>query len=259
MFLYFKNLRRQLLSQNKIGKYLFYAIGEILIVIIGILMAVRVDSWNKQQEERTREILILKAIMTELESDLEVLANNDLEVHEFQVWSSDIIIEQLENNMPYHDSLARYFLETCNFTVFVLNKGGYETLKSLGVGIITNTDLRKEIIYLYDGQYQFTDVFAKDLRDNFIHGEKYIFGTRFEEAEKFEMVLDEKFAGESFIGEMIPLDFESLRNDSEYLYYLKTTKNKHKQYITILKAVIDEITGVISDIQEELRSLEKES
>ena len=110
-----------------------------MIVIIGILVAVQVNNRNEEQRDKASEIVILKAIKAELENDFDLLAK-DLDVHKSQVRSSLIIINQLENNRPYHDSLASHFLETCNYTILALNKGGYETLKSLGVGIINNMD-----------------------------------------------------------------------------------------------------------------------
>ncbi|MBC2840096.1 DUF6090 family protein [Robiginitalea sp. SC105] len=53
MLRFFRRLRQRLLTDNKFSKYLLYAVGEILLVVIGILIAFQVDSWN---EERKSEI-----------------------------------------------------------------------------------------------------------------------------------------------------------------------------------------------------------
>ena len=253
MSLFFRNLRRRLLANRKFNKYLFYALGEVLIIIIGILVAVQINNWNEKQHDEVIEIVILKTIKTDLKTDHSAYVH-DLDVHEQQIESSQIIIEHLEHNKPYHDSLARHFLETCNYTVTAINSGGYETLKSLGVGLVSNTELRKEIIFLYDVQYSFLFEMAKDLQDNFNYGEKYIFNTRFVEAENYNMRLGDHLEAVEVHGSMIPLDFEKLKNDNEYKYYLRTTKNKHILYLGILNEIMGNISQLISSIEQELQS-----
>jgi hypothetical protein len=46
MIKFFRHIRRSLLEQNKMGKYFKYAIGEILLVVIGILIALSINNWN---------------------------------------------------------------------------------------------------------------------------------------------------------------------------------------------------------------------
>jgi len=53
MLKFFRNIRQNLLSENKIGKYLLYALGEILLVMIGILLALQVNNWNETKKLRT--------------------------------------------------------------------------------------------------------------------------------------------------------------------------------------------------------------
>jgi len=48
----FNKFRRRLLPRNRISKYILYTIGEIIIVIIGILIALQVDTWNSEREAR---------------------------------------------------------------------------------------------------------------------------------------------------------------------------------------------------------------
>jgi len=60
MIKFFRKIRRQLLTKNKFTKYLLYAIGEIILVVIGILIAVQINIWNetRKSEERTKQLLI---------------------------------------------------------------------------------------------------------------------------------------------------------------------------------------------------------
>ena len=50
MLRFFRQIRQRLLTDNKFSKYLLYAIGEILLVVIGILIALQVDNWNEQRK-----------------------------------------------------------------------------------------------------------------------------------------------------------------------------------------------------------------
>jgi hypothetical protein len=48
MIKFFRKIRQKLLTENKFSKYLIYAIGEILLAVIGILIALRINNWNKE-------------------------------------------------------------------------------------------------------------------------------------------------------------------------------------------------------------------
>ena len=69
MIKFFKKIRRQLLTENKLNKYLLYAVGEIILVMIGILLAIQVSNWNNKRIDNIRaENFILKMI-TQLEDN----------------------------------------------------------------------------------------------------------------------------------------------------------------------------------------------
>jgi hypothetical protein len=54
MIKFFRKIRRQLFSENKFSKYLLYAIGEILLVVIGILIALSINNWNEKGKKKTQ-------------------------------------------------------------------------------------------------------------------------------------------------------------------------------------------------------------
>ena len=71
MLRFFRQIRQRLLTDNKFSKYLLYAVGEILLVMIGILLALQVNNWNEARKSRADEIKILANIKKALQSDLE--------------------------------------------------------------------------------------------------------------------------------------------------------------------------------------------
>ena len=73
MIKFFRKIRLKLLEQNKVSKYFKYAIGEILLVMIGILLALQVNNWNENRKERLQEIILLEQLLSDFNSNLEQL------------------------------------------------------------------------------------------------------------------------------------------------------------------------------------------
>jgi hypothetical protein len=73
MIKFFRKIRQNLLSQGKTGKYLKYAFGEILLVVIGILIALQVSNWNKKRIDSDSEKEALFDLNTEIKSNIKAL------------------------------------------------------------------------------------------------------------------------------------------------------------------------------------------
>ena len=71
MIAFFRKIRQQLLSKNKTGKYLTYAIGEIVLVVIGILIALQINAWAIEQDNHTLEKIYLEALRVEIMEDIQ--------------------------------------------------------------------------------------------------------------------------------------------------------------------------------------------
>lgn len=56
MLKFFHTIRKKLIEEDNTRKYLLYAIGEILLVVIGILIALQINNWNQERKERQREV-----------------------------------------------------------------------------------------------------------------------------------------------------------------------------------------------------------
>lgn len=62
MIRFFRQLRQKLITENRFSKYLLYAIGEIVLVMIGILLALQVNNWNQNRLDKNEEVLLFDAI-----------------------------------------------------------------------------------------------------------------------------------------------------------------------------------------------------
>ena len=153
---FFRKIRQRFLSEGKVSKYLIYAIGEIVLVVIGILIALQVNDWNEQRKLKSDENKLLMEMRSALKSDLQDIESNISE-HESAYRSCLLISKALSEGLPYHDSLKFYFGDALNTTRFGHRPGPYETLKTKGVDLVTNDSLRLKLSEYYDRAvgYQF--------------------------------------------------------------------------------------------------------
>ncbi len=70
MIKFFRKIRQKLLTENKFSKYLIYAIGEIVLVVIGILIALQINNWNQRRQNQKLELEYLIGIKANLNDDI---------------------------------------------------------------------------------------------------------------------------------------------------------------------------------------------
>ena len=66
MIKFFRKIRQQLLAENRFGRYVIYAFGEIVLVVIGILIALQINTWNESKENKKWERQFLEDLSIEL-------------------------------------------------------------------------------------------------------------------------------------------------------------------------------------------------
>ena len=96
MIKFFRKIRQNLLSEGKTGKYFKYAIGEVVLVVIGILIALNINNWNEKQKDRVIEQDILVQLLEEYETNLKQLEN--------KIQLRNIIIKSSIEVLGYIDS-----------------------------------------------------------------------------------------------------------------------------------------------------------
>ena len=73
MLFFLRKIRRKLLQKNRFTTYLLYALGEILLVVIGILIAVSLNNWNQSRKQLIQEEYILQELRKEVAANIELL------------------------------------------------------------------------------------------------------------------------------------------------------------------------------------------
>ncbi|MFN3997396.1 DUF6090 family protein [Algoriphagus sp.] len=125
MIKFFRKIRQNLLTENKFSKYLIYAIGEIILVVIGILIALSLNNWNQNITSKNELTQIIKEVRNDLNKDIEFL-NLMIEISEETISSIDNLLNK-DNRMP-EDSLLINITGIHRFTYFVPTNFGYNKL-----------------------------------------------------------------------------------------------------------------------------------
>jgi hypothetical protein len=150
MIKFFRKIRQNLLLENKTGKYLKYAIGEIILVVIGILIALQLNNLNENKKNNVFEKEILSQIQENLKSDKLVL--KQIELNFIKAIASSKKILSAEESEKTKDSIEIWLGAIIQFDRFQPLTNAYEVLKSNGLDRISNKQLRFLLGKYYDDE-----------------------------------------------------------------------------------------------------------
>ncbi len=249
MIKFFRNIRKKLAAENKPMKYLRYAIGEILLVVVGILIALQINNWNEQRKTNELEIKILNEIHSNLTLDLKEI-NDDVEYMD-DINKACIDIKQyLKNSEHLSDSLFKTFSILRVTPHFDPNKSGYGLLQSKGVEVISNDSLRNTISLLYERFYPYYKRYEDErLQFHALHSEPILlkyFSMHFD--------LDATYYGNF---EISPEDYQKLKSDTTFLKLLTAIAFENSAVQNRGKRIEQSIISLLNELEEELLSKEK--
>lgn len=148
MIKFFRKIRKRFLSEGKFSKYLLYALGEIILVVIGILIALQVNDWNLERKQNEQEIKMLNELLMNLRLDSADHAWN-MDWYRTLMNSSRYVRVGLEERQPWNDSMAVHYGILLSHGQASFNTSAYESLKSIGFDLIRNDSIRMKLTRLY--------------------------------------------------------------------------------------------------------------
>jgi len=125
---------------------------EFLSIFIAVISAFGLENWRLANQENQSETKILKEISNGLEADL-LDTRLNMAGHENGIKAAGFFLDLLEDKAENPDSIGIYYHYLLRDFISIQNVAGYETLKSKGLELIKNDDLRLEIISLYEYDY----------------------------------------------------------------------------------------------------------
>ena len=139
----FRKIRQNLLNENEFKKYLIYGIGEIILVVIGILIAVSINNWKQSINQKEVEQNLYADLIQELQTDLvDVRDNLDFNNKYLLRYNraSEIILNDPQRQLI--DTLAIITIELTNFSDFKIEESAYNKLAKSGkLEIIANKEI----------------------------------------------------------------------------------------------------------------------
>ena len=153
MLTFFRKIRKALLDSGSTGKYLLYAIGEIALVVIGILIALQINNWNEWRKDRIEEKEILREIIVEIHTNVQGM-ERDLRFNKRCSRSYEVMMNVIRVKPEWNDSLEIHVCTPLLATVPTISFAAYESLRAKGVDLIANKSLQKDIVALYEMNYR---------------------------------------------------------------------------------------------------------
>lgn len=153
MINFFRRIRQKLLKEHKLGQYLTYAIGEILLVVIGILIALSINNWNQKNIDRKAELYYLDQMKSDLVTDslflTEVATNLESRLPIIQEFLK--VLYEEDDQEAFNLGVKEYIDNVLVAVFFVTNSTTFNEMESSGkLGIIRDKELRKHIISAYN-------------------------------------------------------------------------------------------------------------
>ncbi|MEZ4803062.1 MAG: DUF6090 family protein [Gelidibacter sp.] len=247
----FRNIRQRTLGENRFSRYLVYAVGEIILVVIGILIALGINDWNQDHKNQQHEALYLKDLNRDIKADIVTLQER-ITGNDERLANIDAIIKVLGSNEKYHvndiPKFLSYNLSLTSESYFIPEKSTINQIESSSDGnLITNKKLRDRIFSYYSN----CERTEKNMEVS-IQLYQHHFITK--EIAKPVFINKEVFMLEYGLSMDIPgIDIPALAKNKDYLTALiakrEGTKGQNKEY----HKLIDSASGIIALIESELK------
>ena len=241
MIKFFRKIRQNLLAEGKTGKYINYAIGEIVLVVIGILIALSINNWNESRKNKLTESEYYCKLLADFELDRQNIAVL-YEESEHKIEISKRLLLELNNKNKDKSYLLNNYLQGLRTNAFVSSKVAMTDIVSSGkLNLLTNDSLKNDLLRYYGELdkllYQLEINRSKSIERVFLYDDHLQFGGQY-----FEYV--EKSLGKEIL-KTLPSNNWHLDSESKYykqfqndLVFFVTMSEREKQHFdNILKAM----------------------
>jgi hypothetical protein len=238
MIKFFRKIRQKMLTENKFSKYLIYAIGEIILVVIGILIALQINNWNEARKYKNLEIITL----IEIQKGLNQALKENERSEKANLWTIDkykVLLEHFDKKLPYSQSLNINFRALLGWQEPDFNYSGFEIFKSRGPDLISNDSIKVKLLEIYEEKIQYLVNDHNKTEWNYNNTVMTPFYT-------------DNFESDSKEFTAIPNDYIKLMNDQQF-------KNKLTYLMGIRKYGVDRSTelnilikNLINDVNKEI-------
>ena len=226
------------IPEEKTKSFWFYTITEFVFIILGILIALQINNWNDNRKEKLLEEKILKEFLVNLKENAE---NFEVDINYLQTFinSTQIVLDHIVNQKPYNDSLAYHFGHMYGTSIISNNNAAFESLKSIGIDLIRDDNIRSKLVSLFDDRYNYHAV-IQETEIKFLQEQLYV-----SISEELDMIeLYEK---------AIPLNYSELHKNNKFIQDLKMSIDMKGYMIRANRSVLTLTNDLIVEIKEYLK------
>ena len=256
MIKFFRTIRKNLLTEGKSANYLKYAIGEIVLVVIGILIALQINNWNEHRKQQNEEIETLKNIRSDFANTIIEFEENNA-FRERIISSTNILYSIINTNQ---NSYSKKQLDSIISELFVnpTYNGQSETLNILfnsgKINIIDNNDIKNALV-IWPQQ-------VEDMTEDEIYSSNVVYNSLVPILKRYVPILDIvnalnfKFKLSNYT-EPSPFtsDYQSLFRDKEFESTLATRQIPITVSLIQTKQLIVTAKEIIALIDKEIEQL----
>jgi len=244
----FRKLRSESLRKNEIKKYTKYAFGEIFLVVIGILIALSINTCNENKTNSDQEKILLSQIQKDIFSNQNEIISLS-ETLEDNIEIIDTLMHQI-NNEDYDISLAMRIGLIHRKSFFNSSSSGYNLIRSGYAPILKNTELLNSILELYEVHFDDVKTYQEIMH-------QHIENRLYPQTNKlFKVMTNYKLSvstgDEKHVDFYEPLDFMELKNNHDYINTLHQLKTNYNNRYTHCETVQLSLDSLLINLEKEL-------
>lgn len=213
-----------------------YVLGELLLVMSGVLLALAVSNWSTRKAETKKEAFHLQDLEQSLRLDLAEL-RSIIAFHEQTGRSCMLLYKHLLAGKPWHDTLPHWIGNTGDFLPFFPQRAAFENLKSVDFNLIKNDQLRASIFQVYEERFEqqrlSEQVLIRRIEQHWVP--MLATKVRMREGDSIE-----------------PVDYKAILQQPQYRNYLGLLRNDHNRIVATAKVAAMDLEILIRQIEVEL-------
>ena len=236
---FFRKLRLQQVRESRLFTYFLYALGEITLVVIGILIALRINNANADRKQYAQETQMLQEVLADMRA-AQVIIDSTKYYNQITLDCLERVIHSLDHDSAFSTDLHRCFYLLVNWQSPFLPFTAYENLKSKGIDLISNRTIKDAINQIYGADLPLL----------------------VQDADRTEWVFLQAISFPQYVkhirksvggGEAYPYNFMAMKQDAEFRNWLSILSGIRRNTLEMSSTSSRKLDRSIALIEEELQ------